>query len=78
MKNNYEPFYSSYTRIKYNDYKSEKLTTHSDIRKERIKALDEGVEEIVVIDFVKQSNGGYEGKKEKYYYTGQRWKRILV
>ena len=77
MKNNYEPFYSSYTRVQYNDYKSDKLTTHSDIRKERIKALDEGVEEIVVRSPL-TCEAGYEGKKEKYYYTGQRWKRILV
>ena len=75
---NYEPFYSSYTRIKYNEYKSDKLTTQSDIKEERKRALDKGVEEIQEIDFTKQPNGLYQGKMAKYYYSGGHWRRILA
>jgi len=75
--NNYEPFHNSYTRIKYNEYKSDKLTTYSEVQAEQERALDEGIDEIVMINFVRQSNGGYEGRKQNYFHKNGRWKQEI-
>ena len=71
--NNYEPFYSSYTRIQYGDYKSDKLKTPSEISTEQEKALSYGVDEISMITFFRQSNGGYEGRKKKFFHENGGW-----
>ena len=76
--NNYEPFFSSYTRVQYNDYKSDKLTTRKQLIKEKEKALNSDVNEIGITEYTKQSNGVFSGRKANYFYSGGTWTKLIA
>jgi hypothetical protein len=71
---NYEPFYSKYTRVQYNDYKSEKLTTLTNLENELENALDNGFDDVFVTSYQRQPNGLYAGRKKRYYFKNGKWK----
>lgn len=66
----------SYSRIQYNDYKSEKLTTQSEINQEKNKALDNGIDLISITNFERQNNGLFSGRKTTYHFKNNNWKLI--
>jgi hypothetical protein len=66
----------NYSRVQYENYKSEKLKSYQEIEKEKNKALDLGVDEITIVNLSRQLNGLYSGIKVKYFYKNNTWKQI--
>jgi hypothetical protein len=64
----------NYIRVKYEDYKSEKLISPTALEMELEKALDNGVDDVKVWSFYRQHNGLYQGFPTRYYFKNGKWK----